>query len=106
MDQLRDNERDLRDKVARRHLYDANVIDVLTAIYVILKTPVTTSLSDNKYFDVLVVSLRSVPNSRREYWIDTMFNTYASVASISKEDPNLLLLKAYLVFVEPVCASV
>lgn len=108
MDQIRDNERTLRDAIQRHDYSDVSVVDIFTAFNVLAnKTLDVSSLTDDKYFTFLMGVVSRVPRGReREYFFDKMFQYYEKISGIDPASPNWLLLQASLVYLAPVGSGV
>ena len=104
MDIIRQNVTSLRDNIQRNYLAETTVIDVFTAMYIILQKQIDYAISDDKYFAFLLGCLRNVPpGTQREYWFNMIFTTYEKLSNIDPNDTNWLLLKANLVYLAPHC---
>lgn len=102
MDLIRENVNTLRDAIQRNNLDDTTVIDVFTAIHVLLGKRIDYSITDDKYFAFLFGCVRNVPvGKQRHYWFDTMFRTYEKLSGVNPTDGNWLLLQANLVYLSP-----
>lgn len=107
MDQIRENERTLRDSIQRQNFYDISVIDIFTAFHVLSTKYIdSTSLTDDKYFTFLLGVISRIPRGReRQFWFDKMFSIYEKISGITPSDPNWLLLQANLIYLAPVSGT-
>lgn len=104
MDLIRDNVNTLRNSVQREDYTDTTVVDVLTAIYIILGKRIDYAIMDDKYFLFLLGCIRNVPvGEERIYWFNTIFTTYEKITNVDTNDSSWLLLKANLVYLAPRC---
>jgi len=106
MDQIRENERDLRNSIQQHNIYDVSVIDIFTAFNVLHNKRIDSSIADDQYFAFLLGVIDRVPRGReREFWYTNMFRIFEKLSGINVNDPNWLLLQASLIYLAPVGSS-
>src|ERR1700710_254490 len=107
MDQIKDNERSLRDNLQRGQYCDVSVIDIFTAFNVLISKHFdSSSLTDDKYFTFLLGVIHQVSTGKeREFWFENMFRIFEKLSNITPLTPNYsnwLLLQANLIYLAPI----
>jgi hypothetical protein len=104
MEQIKDNERMLRNTIQRQDFFDVSVIDIFTAFYVLSSRRIDSpSIMNDRHFTFLLGIINNIPpGETRRYWFDHMFRIYERISKIDPDDSNWLLLQANLIYLAPV----